>query len=389
MHPSVRLFGIEIPPSDFIFLMVFPLWFLTILLRRREFKFHKLFIFLGFYAFAAFLSTVFSADVFHSFIRFLALLYLVSLPIMSFNFIETREDFKKVVFAWLLGTFISLIIGIFSFYLFYSEPDNWLLHYTTYHYGAVPVGNYPRLSSTFISASTFCNYLSISLLLVFIAFKLKWLNSLLFYILYMAIVFCAIFTISSGLGGVFLSLGVWIGHLFYNKHKILARLSYSTGICFGVGFIILNIFALQEYSTAPFTFKFFGLELFPSPRILIWHESFLTFISNFFTGKGLGEESCRVIFQNTNGSFSTLTDAHNVFLSVASQSGILGLAAISFLVFYILVQKNDNFVSFGLWLAIFSAFIYQGLTGSFEDTRHIWVLIGLFIASRSIFAKND
>jgi len=37
----------------------------------------------------------------------------------------------------------------------------------------------------------------------------------------------------------------------------------------------------------------------------------------------------------------------------------------------------------GLRAAFIGAFLYQSLTGSFEDARHIWVLIGLMAATRN------
>jgi hypothetical protein len=38
----------------------------------------------------------------------------------------------------------------------------------------------------------------------------------------------------------------------------------------------------------------------------------------------------------------------------------------------------------GLAIAFVSAFLFEGLTGSFEDTRHLWILMGLILAVRQI-----
>ena len=40
-----------------------------------------------------------------------------------------------------------------------------------------------------------------------------------------------------------------------------------------------------------------------------------------------------------------------------------------------------NRIALALSLTFLNAFLYQGLTGSFEDTRHLWVLLGLLIAA--------
>jgi hypothetical protein len=46
-----------------------------------------------------------------------------------------------------------------------------------------------------------------------------------------------------------------------------------------------------------------------------------------------------------------------------------------------LVATRHDLATFGLGLAFLNAFAYQGLTGSFEDASHLWVLLGLFLAS--------
>jgi len=40
-------------------------------------------------------------------------------------------------------------------------------------------------------------------------------------------------------------------------------------------------------------------------------------------------------------------------------------------------------------LAFLVAFAYEGLGGSFEDARHLWVLFGLFLASGRLAEATD
>jgi hypothetical protein len=37
-----------------------------------------------------------------------------------------------------------------------------------------------------------------------------------------------------------------------------------------------------------------------------------------------------------------------------------------------------------LGLTWLNAFVYQGLTGSYEDARHLWLLLGLLIAAERL-----
>jgi hypothetical protein len=90
-----------------------------------------------------------------------------------------------------------------------------------------------------------------------------------------------------------------------------------------------------------------------------------------------------------------LTDAHNVFLNVGAQSGLFAAAAIFALCIFVLIPVFGPNGEVHLWLmaAFAASFIIQGLTGSFEDARHLWVLIGLIIAvghfSREMPANAD
>jgi len=76
-----------------------------------------------------------------------------------------------------------------------------------------------------------------------------------------------------------------------------------------------------------------------------------------------------------------VSDAHNVFLNVAAQAGLVGLAGLLMLMAYAMRLSRANSVALVLGLTFLNGFAYQGLTGSFEDTRHLWVLFGILIAA--------
>jgi carbon starvation protein CstA len=45
-------------------------------------------------------------------------------------------------------------------------------------------------------------------------------------------------------------------------------------------------------------------------------------------------------------------------------------------------------IHLALSCALIGAFLYQGLSGSFEDARHLWILFGLLVGV-STSSKND
>ncbi len=396
--PFVYYQNQRIPLTDFLFLIVSLLFLLSIIFKTNKFRWHKFYWLLLFYFAAMLLSSIFSINPKPSFIKLLGEIYLLGLAVLTFNLVQTKNHFKQAILAWLYGTSVAIFVGLFTICLFYFQPQSQILQYTTSIYGAVPVGNYPRVTSTFISASMFCNYLNVSLILLFIAEHLKFVGKKLFWILTLLLLVCALFTISSGLGGIVLAVGVWLWLHFKDSKRVFAKLSLAGGIAVAVLFLAIIFFALQKYPNPPYSIKlpFSEIELLPSSRLLVWGGSLQTFSDNLLTGNGLDQDSCYVIFQNTDGSPSHLTDAHNIFLSVATQNGVLGLIAIV-LIIYFFVRKfsystfntsDAVFLKNALVLAFICAFFYQGLTGSFEDTRHLWVLIG-FILSAETLEKTE
>lgn len=390
LSPTIHLKSQNLALTDFIFPLIFTLWLIGILLRQFQFRWHRFYWLLAFYLAAMILSTIFSPNFTQSILKLTGGIYLLILAVLTFNLVRNEKDFKQVIFAWLIGTAVAVAVGIITILLFYIQPQNRFLDYTTSIYGAVPVGNYPRLQSTFVSASMFCNYLTVSLAMLFIAEKTKLIGKILFSVLYFSILVCAVFTISSGIGGIALFIGVWYWAIYRNSKKTLARLSLAGAFTSALLFSLMNCVALQVYSTAPYSIAvpFSEMILFPSPRFLVWTDSLKTFTENFFYGNGLGRPSCEVLFQNTDGNFSLLTDAHNTFLNVAAQNGIFGLLAIAVITLYFLRQtlylkpaEDFSSITFaGLILAFLAAFVFQGLTGSFEDARHLWILIGLILS---------
>ncbi len=383
IQPSVFILGFTVAPSDFLFLFVFVCWLFAIAKKQILLCWQSFFWFLAFYFFAMAVSAVFSEDTFKSFVKLLTQVYLLLLPVLTCSLIESEKDLKSAIVAWLVGCLIPISTGLIAICLYYLDLGNWLLRYWTYHFGSAPFGNYPRLRSTFLTPSLLLNYLSVSLSILLGISKIGWIGKKSSSILLTLILTTSVFTVSSGLGSIPLILGIW----FYFENKPFKVLSLYAGIGIAVLFYAINFVALQPHVTTSFSFYLFGYSFQPSSRLMVWIESCKTFLDNFLFGKGIGQDSCRVFFQNSDGSFSLLTDAHNIFLSVASQTGVLGLLAITALLFSVLKIsfidgfKQQNTLLFSLGLGFFAATFYQGLLGSFEDARHLWILTGLILAT--------
>lgn len=381
--------GFRILFTDVIFLFTFFFWILSLLLGKNDFRRGNFYIPLTLYLGAMFLSAVFSEDPQRSFIKLSGVFYLLGLAILAFNLVKTPETAKKIFFVWLAATFISCLISVVTLALFYIDRSNPLLLYTLSHYGTLPPGNYPRIHSTFLNANMFCNYLNVSIMPALAALRLGWIEKNVFFVFILIFSIGAFFTLSPGLGGIGLSVGLWFWLVFREKKQLmLSRLSLIFGILTAILFFLFVLATPNDNPLSPYKIKipvFTNFFVYPSERLLTWQSALENFRENPVFGRGLGMDAVDETNVIASGQIHTITDAHQLWLNLAVETGIIGLAAAFFLTIFFLRAvkplhfcKNLNSVwRISLALAFVGAFIYQGLSGSFEDARHLWMLIGL------------
>ncbi len=384
MRPSVTVANRQIAPPDLIFPFVALLLFIAVCLRTARLGWDGSYLYFAAYFASMTLSSAFSAVPPANGVKLFGEAYLIGLAIVTLNLADTDSRIKHVVIAWLIATIATIAIAVVAICLYYFLPGHWLLEYTTYHFGSVPLIDFPRISSTFVSASLFCNYLNVSIFLAFVAKEKGWIAPRAFVVILSLIVLAAISTLSIGIGGVLLAVGICYWITDRARHPSAAKISLAAGIVIAAAAYASSFFAFQYHPTAPYAINvpLTNMTIYPSARLMVWTESWETFANDPVTGKGLDQTACAVTFQNSDGSYSLLTDAHNIYLSVAAQNGILGLISILGLSVFILWRGASitDLTTRLFAAAFFTAFVYQGLTGAYEDARHLWVLIGLALA---------
>jgi O-antigen ligase len=171
----------------------------------------------------------------------------------------------------------------------------------------------------------------------------------------------------------------------------------AAGICVAACFFIaasVTMFAYEPNATA---IPIINGSVSPSHRAIAWKTSFETFLEDPVFGRGIGMPVAYSKFIDPSGGGQILTDAHNTYLSLLAESGILGFAAfmsiIAFLTFGLIKMRGDEgpakYVRLFFLLALFDAFFYQSLTGSYEDSRHLWAFFGYAAAAINIFGTEN
>lgn len=385
MQPSVEARGLTLPFTDMLFILTFILWGVALVRRVIDVQFDGIYILFALYALGMLLSVVFSQNLAVSITKYLGELYLIGLALMTVNLVRSLEMLKKVIFAWLIASAVAAGVGALAVAFFYLGYSNFITDFALHHFGSLPPGNYPRIQGTFHYPSLFCNYLTVSLLMLFAARKLDWIGRALFAVLGTVIGIAVAFTVTPGISGVLLGIAIWVALLLRAQGRpTLSKLAMSGGTLAVTGLLVVSTITLISDPTSPYRFN--------PHRPLIWQSAFQTFLEYPFFGKGVGLGVAEVIFYPPSGGAQLLTDAHNTLLSVAAQAGLV--AAIPLLLICIAVVRQTLPLKFGdgatsimrlcFGVAFVSAFLCQGIVGSFEDTRHLWVLIGLIIATNNL-----
>lgn len=389
MQPHLTVSGLAVQYTDIIFLVTFALWVAAIILKKIEFRFDNFFVLPAVYFAGLFLSAVFSFDPGFSFVKLLGEGYLIGLAVVTYSVVRSATMFKTTVHAWLAASTVSCLVGFATVVLYYLGISNLLTEYALHHYGSLTPGNYPRIQGTFIYPAMLCNYLTVSITLLLTAFELGWVKRYAAFILLFLFLITAAFTVTPGIGGVLLAVFLCLWVIFKEKKKkIPARASLIFGVLCAAAFLVVSTFSLTRIETSPYFFTIFGQRIDPKQRLLTWQQSIETFLTYPFFGKGLGLDVASVSFRSPSGVLQRLTDAHQTWLNVAGEAGISGLIPLILIciavVYRSLPLRTDgskkSAVRVFLGVAFITAFLYQGLTGSFENARHLWVLVGLIVA---------
>jgi O-antigen ligase len=392
MKPVLPLFGFAVVGTDFLFVIVAVTFGLGLLLGRWRFHWDDAYWLIVIYLGALALSVLASAAPVHSVLKLATVLYLALLAILTDQLVHNAAELRACLRAWLTGSAVVGAMTLVALAAFVFDPDGVTARYTRFHYGTLPPGSYPRFSLTFMNANMLCNYLTVSVGILLVVRWAGWLGGRSGLFLLAGLLFASLFTISPGLGGVLLLLGLWLWVVRREQQPTLAKAGLYGGIIAGTLFVVATAITPILHPTAPFLIHLPGITLAPSGRFLTWSDAFLNFAAHPFLGHGIGVDAVDVRYLDPSGLLQTLTDAHNTFLNIAAQAGLVGVAALIILLIGVirrtrpwrLAPEPDAVVRLGLGLSFLVAFFYEGLGGSFEDARHLWVLLGLFIAASRI-----
>ena len=332
-----------------------------------------------------------TSDVGRSVGKLLQVGYLVLLPAAVLLVVRDRRDLVLALRAWLAGTALAVAVGAIGLLAFLVDPDGAVYRFTRFYFGTLPPGDYPRIRGTFFNAHMLCDYLTVSLGVCAAHAVLEPAHRRWSFGLAAGIVMVAVFTISPGLGGVALALGGGAWAAWRVRRVALARIGLAAGVVAALVFVGSAAITPIVHPTAPFLIEMpiTGRMWAPSGRFLTWSAALAEFGRRPRLGHGIGVDAVDVPYRDPSGELQQLTDAHNMFLNVAAQAGLIGLAGLLLLIGTVVatalrIARAEagalGWAGVVLAASFLNGFAYHGLTGSFEDARFLWVVLGLVFA---------
>jgi O-antigen ligase len=385
---NIRFQRYRIPLTDFIFPAAFLAFLAALAWGGRRWRRSSWYGPLLAYACALILSTLFSQNFRQSLPKAAGDIYLIAAAILTVQYIDCLESLRRILLAWVTGLIVTGVTAWAGVTLFFFGRTQLKENPFLFRFGSLPSGQYPRLRATFLNANMMCSYMTCGILLLFAARHAGWISRRTFRILLPIALGATAFSFSPGLDGLCVAMGLWLASRdsFAIRRRIVG----------GVGLLIAVIgFAVTLISPTPLMRGSVIQTILhpePSARVQTWLGAWDTFRAHPVFGRGLESDATHLEYALASGGEATLTDAHNTWLSIMAQQGIVGVLAFGWVVFHL--ARRFRFVAhdsgerevlkFAIELAMLGGFLCASLTGSFQNTRHVWAVMGLVAAIQAL-----
>ncbi|QNN64250.1 hypothetical protein H9L12_07725 [Sphingomonas rhizophila] len=335
--------------------------------RLRKIASHPLVIAIAIYLAAMLFSPVVSSDRTASLHKLATQIYLLGLPVVVALALPDLLALRDAVRGWLGGTALLLALAVVGLAAWLADPSGGLHRALDNGPGSLAPGPYPRLMLSFANPNMMAHYLGLTAPLVLAARAIGWIGSGAAKLLVAMIFVTALAAVSPQLAGLLFAMGWW----FWLERRRDRPFAAATALIAALGVVVVMQVVASVVPAAP------------TVRVEAWRAAFESWRQAPLLGRGLGVDAVAVRFTTPDGVLHTLNDAHNQALSLLAQVGIAGLAAFGWLLWRIAAQLRDSGDPLGqaLAVALITGAAIQGLTGSFEDSRAWWAMLGLLLAA--------
>lgn len=380
--PFARVWGLSLRGKDVLaadacFLVSALLLVVELVRRRRALRFSRFHALVAVCVASVALSVITSEQVGRSAVLAVQRLYAIGLAVLAFHVVADLDELRLVVRGWVAGGVLSAVLMIGGALAFFAGARTPATNPMIWNMGSLPDVGLPRVTGLMSNANAACNLLvstaamAVGLLAARSARPRWWLA------LAVLVSGAAAFTMSPGLGSLALLIGASIWLLFErSRMRVIAGVALGGAVLAAILMLLATSVRLDAGGSSP-----------ESSRLLAWQSSFATFRAHPLFGRGIGLEAATVDFATPRGVREHLTSAHNAWLSVAAQQGLVGLLSMGLLFGWLgkrawpaRLSGELPALTCGLALALFVVHGYQSLSLALENQRHFWIAAGLLAA---------
>ncbi len=293
---------------------------------------------------------------------------------ISIQILDDKKDYVNIITSALLSNFVISLYGIYQFFIEKPINDAW-----------VDKNVNPDLQIRAYSVLGNPNILSQYLLLIlpigimFLIYKKKITHKILLAVITGAIFLCLLLTLSrASLIGVIVSF-LTIGILKYSSLLI---------ILVPLGVIALMFLAPSIFERLLTSFNTKDTSI--SSRVTLWNDVMQMIKDYMFTGVGFGVTAFSGIYLFYKHQYLTALHAHNFYLEVLAETGIIGFIVFMYFLFIFIVnlmknyiiqkEKFNKYITLGT-LAAFLGILMNGMAeytwADFRVVTMFWIVVGI------------
>ena len=330
------------------------------------------------------------------------LVFMFFVPFVFVNIIDSKQRLKTACWFFLASSFVFCVFGFFQFFGdIVGLPSS--VTGLSYRYVGKVLG-FPRIQSTFIEPLYFANYLMIPLVvsLFFLIRRVDIKKNRYLVVVFFISLVCIALTFSKG--AVAATILVFLGIFIFQLRSIFNRKNLPYIFVLSILLVSLSWAVLSTLRSSPNFDKGFekAYDIITGASVTERQEAYSVALEAFnrkpVLGIGIGNFGPYFSGYPVSAPDFGWPIVNNQYLEILAETGIVGFLV--FLVFLGLIfyrsvlaylNTDDRFLkTFSLAsLFVFAGILIQYMTFSTLYIMHIWVLIGLMLASQEIILKKE
>jgi O-antigen ligase len=365
--------GLYVPISLLPFMLVAVLWALRLLLTRGVILYPKLLL----WASLMFVTSMFLAALGTKephFNKILEFSFYLMVPVVLANTITRFYQLRRVLFLLII---VGLIWTVIGYYRIFIEGAAW--------FGFSALGH--SIRRNFDVFAIYGIFLIVVSLLLVQRPKIRLLHIILLCVASLMGLGVVLSTSRASLISVLVGLIVIIYYM-PNLRSIAMNVVVLGGIAFGLWMLLPDV-AVEHVLQRESSLISLNLEVASPTRYITLRESIAEVARNPFLGVGVGSFSEYIHVSVVDNPNIIVEHAHNAFLNIWIEQGLLGVTSLMILVLYPVVvliryarlpwDDSRRWIILGI-LAVLIAYLIHFLFSSFYTILYFWIIYGIGIS---------